>query len=163
MILSRFTAPIARIAAFAALVGGGAVTMAQAQNQVQFRGGGYVSNFSGCEDYGWNADTNMMIRARYSPGELAANDNRTSLSVYLPMGAENYSRRGSFGRNFRGVQGSFVWSGGGRIIPRPRVRVIAQNPQNISDTTGEIQMRLRVRNFGVLEGCMAEIGLVMTR
>lgn len=159
MFLSRLTARLACLAATAALLGAMGATAASAQ--VQFRGGGFVSNFSGCEQYGWR-DQSLMIRARYRPAELSQ-DNTTSLSLYLHNGAENYSRSGPLDFTFQSLQGNFIWTGSGRTTPRPRIRVLTQDPEVITAETRDIQMRFRIRNFGVLPGCQADVGLVLTR
>jgi len=159
MFLSSLNARFACLAATAVLLGAMGATAASAQ--IQFRGGGFVSNFVGCEQYGWS-NQSVTIRARYSPAELSP-ANTTDMSLYLYTGTENYTRQGPLDLTFQSLQGNYIWTGAGRTIPRPRIRVLSQSPEVITESTRDIQMRFRIRNFAVLTGCQADVGLVLTR
>jgi len=152
---------LGRLTAIAAVMG--AVGASAASAQVHFRGGGFVTNFAGCEDYGWYNNQSSMIRARYRPAQLPGNNNETSLSLFMHSGTENYSRQGPLDFTFQSLQGNFIWTGAGRTSPRPRIRVLSQSPEVISENTREVQMRMRIRNFGTLAGCQADVGIVLTR
>lgn len=152
---------LGRLTAIAAVMG--AMGASAASAQIHFRGGGFVANFSGCEEYGWFNNQSHMIRARYRPAELEGNNNEASLSLFLHTGTENYRRQGPLDFTFQSFQSNFIWTGSGRTTPRPRIRVFSQSPEVITEETPEVQMRMRIRNFGTLAGCQVDVGIVMTR
>lgn len=149
---------LAAVAVFTVVLGAGA-----ASAQIHFRGGGFVTNFVNCEEFFWTANQSHMIRARYRPAELPGNNNEVSLSLFLHSGTENYRRQGPLPTTFDSLQGNFIWTRYGRMTPRPRIRVLSQNPEVLDENTREVQLRMRIRNFGTLQGCQADVGLVMTR
>lgn len=161
MFFKRVTSRFGRLAAMSAFIGLAGMAATVAQAQTHFRGGGWASNFVGCEAIGWTSQS-LMILARYRPAELQGNAG-SGLSLFPYGGAEHYFTGGPLQFNFQPMGGVFVWTGAGQIQPDPVVRVLSRNPRVITEETGEIQMRLRIRNFGVHQGCRADVGIVMTR
>lgn len=161
MFTIRMHTRFGRSAALAVLFGAFSAVSATAQEAVHFRGGGFAANFSGCEDHGISGA--FAVSARYSPAEVTGEDNYTDLSILVPWGAASFSRQGPLDFTFQSVQGTQIVTGAYRVSPRPRIRIMSQDPEVITEQTREIQMRVRIRNFNGLSGCQADVGLVMSR
>lgn len=150
-----------RSAALAALLGAFGAVAANAQEATHFRGGGFAANFVGCEDHGISGT--FMVNARYRPAEVTGAENYSDLSILLPWGAASFGRQGPLDFTFQSVQGNQIITSAYRLSPRPRIRVLSQDPEVITDQTHEVQMRVRIRHFNGLSGCQADVGLVMLR
>lgn len=162
MSISRQNMRFGCLAAAAALFAAFGAVSASAQEPTHFRGGGFAANFAGCEAHGLMGQT-FMIHARYRPAEVTGAINYTDLSLLIPWGAENYGRQGPLDFTFQSVLRNHIVTGAYRAGPRPRIRVLSQDPEVITNQTRDVQMRVRIRNFNTLQGCQVDVGLVMTR
>jgi len=153
--------PKLALGATAALVLGLAATAATAQTR--YRGGGFISDYSGCESY-WGSTTRIAALARARPAGLSGNsttDHRLSLFV----GTTAYHLRfpaDAVGQWVDTVEDGLIGSGAyyaANFDPRIQVRQ-ARQPRNTT-RSGEVLMTLDIRNFEHVQGCNVRVSVVM--
>jgi len=140
-----------------------AAPAAQAQ---EFRGGGALHSFSGCEEQGWSDTTFVRARMRLADDNNAEH----SVSLFLPAGGAvsvsfNYNFRPS--TRFRRSTGYAVWEAFGRWSPNPQTRlrlveVIAPDGESLANAT-DLRLQLQIKNFNWLRGCRATVDLAVIR
>jgi hypothetical protein len=143
-----------------------AATLMAAPAHAEFRGGGALHNFVGCEAQGWYG-TNA-VRVRYRPGELLGNP--TAISFFLPDGGaltmRTYREFVDRSNWFLG-RGDAIWDQFYNWGTRPRMRIlrrIVNEPSGAGfvDAT-EITIRMRIQNFNGLAGCTADASMILHR
>lgn len=139
-----------------------------ADARVEFRGGGSVYDFDGCEDFGWE-DTETVI-ARFRPSGLPGNGSSTFLTMFwnnYPYAMGLATRGTPFTSSFQEVDGAGIGSqprlldnkGQGRRFSE--LRVTRQQPGTITADTDTVRLEGIIRNFDGLRGCTARFEFLM--
>ncbi|MCB1395464.1 MAG: hypothetical protein KDJ98_05690 [Rhodobacteraceae bacterium] len=158
--LSTIKKTVAALGLAAALF---AAPAAQAQN---FRGGGAMHSFSGCEEQGWS--NTQFVRARM---RLASDNNAEhSISLFLPSGGTvsvNFSYNFRPSNRFRRSTGYAVWEALGRWQPNPQTRlrlveVIAPDGASLANAT-DLRLQFQIKNFNWMRGCRVTVDLAVAR
>lgn len=152
-------------AALAVLVAG---VLSAAPAQAEYRGGGVVHTFSGCETYGWHIEDAWPVRGIYGPSEVFGNPSTISLfnawggawhfnaNVEFAPGPSRYLGRGGWIHRTMAV-----WP------ERPRIRVLERSvvlPRNETFANAlVVDLRMRVFNFAGVRGCAASVDLTLHR
>lgn len=145
------------LAAGVALAGG-------SEASTEWRGGGFISDFQNCEDYGWPDGYSDMIQARYRPSGMPGNGDTSRLTLLFNTGTEHYrTREGRFDSRFGEVDGAAIWSGAWIFDPHPMVRMRQHQPPNITQNTDRIRLVGMIRHFSGLRGCRMQFDLTLTR
>ncbi|MCC6000357.1 MAG: hypothetical protein JJU19_05755 [Pararhodobacter sp.] len=140
------------VCAVAACAVAGAPAAAQ---DAEYRGGGYVSDSSGCEAHGWAGIS--QFSARFLPVGRYGNE-AASLSMYFGTWAKNYR----FPRDFPFDTWMDVTEFGGvgdnvfafSPDPPPRIRLsLPPVTTTIGGSEAELHYLLEFQNFGDLAGC----------
>jgi hypothetical protein len=143
-----------------------ASTMMAAPAHAEFRGGGAIHDFDGCEAQGWQGT--IPVRIRYRPGEVLGNP--TTMSFFLENGGaltvRTYREFEDRSTWFLG-RGDSIFSGFFNWQERPRMRIlrrIVNEPSGgtIFDAT-EISIRMRIQNWNGVAGCTADASMIMHR
>ena len=153
----RFLASVAITAAAVAI----AAPAAMAQ---QFHGGGYLTNYSRCDQIGVGANHVSAVTARYEPGELAE-DGSSSVTIYegSSYSFNLFSEGEVFQDTFALVRGRHMIPTDVRMLPNPRVRLVGQIPAVITENTDRVRLRLRVWNMYGVRRCVASAELELVR
>jgi len=147
-----------------AILAGALATMAGAAAATEWRGGGHASSFRNCGAGNWPDGHIAMIGARYRPSGLPNNANFSRLSFIFDVGAEHYrTERGRFRNSFAPVVGVGVWSGGWQFQNGPRLRVLQHQPRNLGTETDVVRLRVRVRGFNDISGCVVDFDVTLHR
>ncbi|MCB1396398.1 MAG: hypothetical protein H6898_06975 [Rhodobacter sp.] len=133
--------------------------------QAEYAGGGYLSDYRGCESNGW--PTNIeMVRARYSPSEEGGNTSEIVLD--LAVGASMvYRVNGALEPNnrWRAAEGYNTWGALYRSTPRPSLQIRERRSAISGGATipasYQIYMQVRIRNFNGARGCYATANLML--
>ena len=158
----RFDKRMIRLAALLAVSAFGLA--AAPVSAIEFRGGGAMYGFSGCEAQGWSGAN--MVRARFTPA--ADNGGRNTLTLFPTIGgAINFQFDDPLERSntWRRAWGSAMWQNPGTMDPRPRLRVrgfsiTAPDGADLANAT-DIQMRLQIRRFNWMSSCRINLTLAM--
>ncbi|WP_417626335.1 hypothetical protein [Pararhodobacter aggregans] len=134
---------------------------AQAQD---FRGGGLITNFTGCSAQGWSGSEFVRARLRLA---ASTSSGRNSLSLFLPDGAINLDlpepmTTGGAPRRFWGAA---TWEEFGAWDPRPRMnyRQVRAIGGPTPATAQDLLLQIRVRAFNWMPGCEVTMMLALTR
>lgn len=147
-----------------ALVTVGALLTAPLAQAQDFRGGGVITDFAGCEAQGFRGAE--FVRARLRLGSPEGNAN-TTLSLFFPDGAIDLTLPGEIARGtaWSRAWGTAIWFGPGNWDPRPRLRFRQVTPvgsSTVAEAT-DLMLRLQVRGFNWLAGCNVSIAVALTR
>ncbi|GAB4265590.1 MAG: hypothetical protein Kow0013_13850 [Pararhodobacter sp.] len=132
-------------------------TLFTTRAEAQYVGGGYLTDYWGCEEAGWPTGIEMF-RARYNPSEVQGGTSDLVLDLAVG-GTMVYSVRGPMrpGRRWIPTQGYAVWGGLYRSNPRPRLRIEERRDAATGDASipanDQIRMSVRIRNFNGRSGC----------
>lgn len=134
--------------------------------EAEFMGGGYLTDYYGCERYGWPINTEM-VRARYSAAEI--DGGRSQLVLNFAVGGVNtYTVRGNLapGPAWRATLGQVIWGTIGNMRPRPQLRVLERQSVPFVDATFDehvenIRLQVRIRNFNGMSGCTVTAVLML--
>jgi len=134
-----------------------------AEAMTQFRGGGFLSEFTPeCAADGWGGI--HMVTARYRPSGLAMNGDRTRLSVFTEWGAFNFNTEGRFSNTMRPVDAIAIFSSPWVLEnPRTRLRLLPGSSTGLSDTTALVTLIGEMENFGEVENCSVRFRFYMSR
>jgi hypothetical protein len=140
------------------------LALAPAAQAQDFRGGGAITDFVGCESQGW--DGSVGVRARFRLAATAS-DGLNNLSLYMADTAfhlvipDPLSDTGTW-RRFWGTAAYAEWD---NWSPRPRVRFRQVTPIGGATpaTATDLLLRMRVRGFNWMPGCEAMIVLALHR
>ena len=123
--------------------------------EAEYRGGGYVSDPSGCEAHGWGQVT--QFTARFLPVGRHGNED-ASLSMYFGTWSANYRFESDFPLDTwldvteYGGLGENVFA----YLPDPPPRIRMSRPTantTIGGDEAELHYLLDFQNYGSLEGC----------
>lgn len=151
--------PLLPMAALALLLAG-AGSMAQATTD--FRGGGYVTNFSPACGWGPARDI-WVVYGRLRPAGLPGNGPVTRLTMVFEGGAMNFSRRGRLQRSWQRMDNAYVWGGAGIYQVAPLMRVTTQDPpnNNLNRNTRKVLLEGQIQRFDGIPDCSVTFHLIM--
>lgn len=140
--------------------------------QADFRGGGAVFGFSDACSAGGHDQNAQGVRIRYSASEFLGNP-PSEMTVAFFTGTEHFTLWGPMGAgsDFLGSAGRQTFTRFVFYDNRPRMRIVQRNitrrvnesaPATLQNAL-EIQMRLRIQNFGNVSGCAATIAATLRR
>ena len=157
--LRRLTARLAPLAAVA-------VVAVSTPAHAEFMGGGYLTDYAGCERYGWPVNVEM-VRARYSAREIDGGPSQVVLN-FAVGGVNTYVHGGDLapGRAWRSATGQVIWGTAGTMSPAPRIRVLERESVPFVGATFDehvetVRLRLRIRNFNGMRGCTVTAVLML--
>ena len=129
----------------------------------QFRGGGFISDFSSeCMASGWGGI--QMLTSRYRPSDLPDNGSRTRLTLMLEPGTLSYATEGRFSGSFSPVDAVAIYSGPWQQVnPQPRLRLLPGSSINIGAGTSLITLNGEVRDFDEIAGCNMRFRVYLSR
>lgn len=141
------------------------LALGAAPARAEYAGGGYLSDYSGCEANGWPVVTEMF-RARYSPSEEGGRN--CELVLNLAVGGVMVYRLNSTmapSRLWRTAQGFATWGALYASNPRPSLRVVERRNATTGNAsiprTPEIYMQVRIRNFNGARGCTVTANIML--
>jgi len=156
-----------RTTAVLTAIAGAAIGIASgpaAAKAVEFRGSGYLRNFSEeCERKGFSGP--VYVNTIYRPARLGTNGKATQLSFFFPeFYAVSYELpRGRFGKNFKRVVGGATGVATHFFDSSPEVRMTAETPKRVRGNTPAAFISGEIRNFDGIEGCLADFELSLRR
>lgn len=140
--------------------------LSAAEARVEFRGGGTVHGYSGCEAHGWQGPDTVL--ARFHPADLPGNGDRARLTIFWDLFAIALTTRGGqFTSSFSRVDGGAIGPGlnvfrnDGPTRNLPRVRITRQQPADITASTDAVRLEGVIRHFDGLDGCTARFEFFM--
>lgn len=147
-------------------VGFGVLAAPAIAQTVEFRGGGYVSDFSpACREFGYTPNDRIFMTARLRPSGVGSNGPSTRLSTYTQFGAYFYGKPdGAFTRQFEPVIAATIFS-----VPsvfesgEVELRVTTQAPRNLDDSSQTVRLVGIVRGFEGLANCRVNFDFSMVR
>ncbi len=141
-----------------------------ADARVEFRGGGTVYGFDGCEEFGWEGAETVV--ARFRPSGLPGNGANTFLTMFwnnFPYAMGLATRGGPFTSSFQEVDGAGI-GGQARLLDNrgqgrrfSELRVTRQQPGTITAETENVRLEGVIRHFDGLRGCTARFEFLMRR
>ncbi|MCB1406197.1 MAG: hypothetical protein KDK01_08015 [Rhodobacteraceae bacterium] len=157
---------ISRLARYAfrlAIVG--LLALATAPAHAEYMGGGAISAPYNCS---WPTGVEMT-RARYIPGETADGFSHVTLN-FAVGGLNTYTFRQDLtpSRQWRRGMGRAVWGEMYFMTRSPQVRVPRRHDAVFNaladmETSNDIRLRLRIRNFNGEAGCSVTVSLMLHR
>lgn len=128
-----------------------------AAQDAEYRGGGYLTDFSGCDEHGWQ--NNTQFTARFVPTWSFGRDD-AGISLYFGTWAKNYRFPRDFPLNTWMDVTQFTGVGGDGFSyepdPAPRLRLARPSvPTTIGGDEAELHYLMEFEDFGALEGCTA--------
>ncbi|MCB1388270.1 MAG: hypothetical protein KDK12_03835 [Rhodobacteraceae bacterium] len=147
-----------------ALVAAATLTLAPMAQAVDFRGGGAITDFTGCSAQGWSGAA--FVRARFRLADGASNG-LNNLSLFMPDGTINLAIDDPLAdtRTWRRSYGNATFYEWGNWDPRPRVRFRQVTPiggATVAEAT-DLLLRIRVRGFNWMPACEVMIVLALHR
>lgn len=139
----------------------------------EYFGGGVISNFSRCENYGWPT-SNQMFRVRYRPRELTGQANELIFNLAVGgVAALRFSGTLSAATSWRRVAGRAIWGGVYYLRERPRIRVLRMmdvhemapwSPEGARHSPSPVPgyVMMRIRHFNGLRGCTVTAAFTLT-
>lgn len=137
---------------------------APAAAQTEFRGGGFVSDFtSPCAPDGWSAPNQIVARFRPA-GQPGNNPTSNTLNLFFdsftmhfayPDGAQNTWLTTTSAAS---IGGSF----GLQTNPQPQIRLLAP-PTGTTPNPGEVHLLAEINHFAFLQDCQARVNLWLYR
>jgi len=134
------------------------VLLATAPARAEFMGGGYLTDTSGCGQYGWPSNAEM-VRARLSAAQIDGGNSELVLN-FAVGGSNTYRFRGDVatGRGWVRTTGAVVWGRLYDLGTRSRIQIL--DTDNVpfvggtpDATTRRFRLRARIRNFNGMRGC----------
>jgi hypothetical protein len=129
-------------------------------NEVEFRGGGYVRNFSTeCAVSGFTDP--VYVSSIYRPRKLGTNGDATRISFFFPQFyATSYELpKGKLGNTFKKVVGGATGTATYFFSKNPRMRLTAMTPAKVKMRTPVVSLSGEIKNFDGIEGCKADFEL----
>ncbi len=152
-IQTRLRALCARIAPLTAA----AVLTLATPAQAEFMGGGFLTDYQGCQRYGWPVNTEM-VRARYSAQEIDGGPSQLVLS-FAVGGINTYLVRAGLApsNTWHRAPGTVIW-GTADNTTTARLRVLERESVPFIGATFDehvenVRLRVRIRNFNGMQGC----------
>jgi len=130
----------------------------------EFRGGGYVKNFSAnCADNGWTGRYYMSVR--YRPPGIGANGPETRITFFFPLFlAANYIlESGNLNSNYKDVLGAGMSTRPYDFTIVPQMRVTEMTPNNVTGSTNYITMKGQIKGWSDIQGCRATFEVSLTK
>lgn len=126
---------------------------AGAQEIVEFRGFGYLQNFTaGCADTGWVGTPQFNVR--YRPSGVGSNGPSSRLSFFDRFYAFSLRLQdGRFNRTWQQVDAGGTGSTTFQWENPASVRVTRHAPSSIGATTPQVRLVGQIRNFDGVVGC----------
>ncbi len=143
----------------------GLLALATMPAHAEYMGGGTIYAPYNCS---WPTGVEMT-RARYIPGETA--DGRSHITLNFAVGGLNtYTFRGNLtpSRAWRRGNGRSIWGEIYFMRERPSVRVLRRQDAIFSgaadmESSEDIRLRVRLRNFNGERGCSVSVALMLHR
>lgn len=131
---------------------------------VEFRGGGFLTNFTAaCQEGGWGPGP-VYVNARYRPPRLGDNGPSTRLAFYTGHYANSYTLpNGNHSNRFQPVNGGGTGSVTYFFQQQPRMRVTLQQPANVRRNTQSLRLKGAIRRFDDYAGCNVTFEINLTR
>ncbi|MCB1390262.1 MAG: hypothetical protein KDK12_14145 [Rhodobacteraceae bacterium] len=141
----------------AALLGSAPV----AQAATELRGGGFVSDFSGCDQNGWAGTERVLVRFRPA-GQDGNSPDFSSITLLFNSGAINFLIPDQDPSNWIETTSTQIFSGFSLDPVPTQLRLLSISAQ-IDATTEMLFASFEVNNFSSLEGCSAFIRVALGR
>jgi hypothetical protein len=155
------------VLAFLATVGvvalSAAVTPASAA-EVEFRGGGYIEDFtSACAADGYTDP--VYVNAIYRPRKLGSNGASTRFSFFFPSyyAASYELPKGKLGAAYKKVVGGATGTATSFFIVKPRMRILSKAPGRVKASTNSVSVTGQIDNFDGVSNCTATFRLSLQR
>ncbi|KPQ07393.1 MAG: hypothetical protein HLUCCA12_06145 [Rhodobacteraceae bacterium HLUCCA12] len=141
----------------------GVSAAAPADAMVQFRGGGFMTDFSPeCATGGFGGT--IMVTSRYRPSGLSGNGPRSWLTVMHEPGAVNFNTQGRFQRSFAPVEAVALYSSVWPLIsPQPQVQLLPGTTFSLNGDSTFVALIGEVNHFAQIEDCSFRLRLYMRR
>ncbi|GAB4275286.1 MAG: hypothetical protein Kow0013_29370 [Pararhodobacter sp.] len=122
----------------------------------EWRGGGFLTDFVGCEGTGWSGVTSVIVRLR--PSGLPGNsDTLTSLAFNVGTGHQVLV----FDDNGQVVNYFIAYSGGFDVASIASVDILRVSPENVQVGDPVVEGVVRINGFDGVAGCSARLGAYM--
>jgi hypothetical protein len=135
-----------------------------AAGEVEFRGSGYVQDFSEeCAQGGYTEA--VYVNVRFRPRGMGMNGRSTRISFFFPQfHASSYELpKGKLGKTFKNVVGGATGSATSFFSNKPRLRIVEMDPADIKKRTDGLLMSGQIQNFDGIEGCEAYFDISLRR
>lgn len=134
----------------------------QAQT-VEFRGGGFFSFSSECEQAGWGGTTYASVR--YQPPKVGSNNQTTRFSVFFPLFyATNFILpTGNLTAAFKTVDGGGLGSSLWVYSTKPKMRVTLRSPSAVNVSTPAVRLKGQISGFDDVQNCVVDFDVNLTR
>jgi len=131
---------------------------------VDFRGGGWISNFTeACVEVGWGPRT-LYVNARYRPPRLGDNGPNTRITFLTSHYATSYLLpEGNLTNRFKPVRGGGTGAGTFFFSQDPQMRITLQQPRNVRPRTPSVRLRGQIRDFDNTPGCRVNFDISVTQ
>jgi hypothetical protein len=141
-------------------LGLGAVA-SQAGAATELRGGGYLTDFVGCEEYGWSGVVPVIVRLR--PSGLPGNsDTVTRIAITLSQGQQILHIDDS-GETDVLVHYYLAYTNAYDAAAGASVNFLRVFPQDVTETSPFVEGVMRIERFDDLDGCSARLGAYMVK
>jgi hypothetical protein len=135
-------------------------TASASAEEIEFRGGGYINNFSNaCAAKGF-VDP-VYVSSIYRPRRLGTNGDATRISFFFPQfyAASYELPKGRLGKSFKKVVGGATSSATYFFDNNPRMRIKVKTPRRVRSKTEAVTLSGTIRNFDGIDGCTADFDL----
>ncbi|MCA2012650.1 hypothetical protein LCM17_14230 [Cereibacter sphaeroides] len=145
-------------------------TVAAAQSHM--RGGGFITDFEGCEYYGWTPGDIVPLTSRIRPAGVGGNDSTLRISIFAGTYAYHLRFNSAVGGlpserwidadavAYVGSSASFNYLPSNSSVT-PRV-YIYDLPNYLERDNSRVAINGRIENFDYLAGCSAFVSLVLS-
>jgi len=159
---SKLRRPLTTIALAVALVMAGSATVSA--QIVEYRGGGFLTNFTqACQQGGWGPGP-AYVNARYRPPRLGNNGPSTRLAFYTGHYANSFVLpQGDLTNRFKAVSGGGTGSVTYFFAGRPQMRVTQQTPSTVRRGTAHLRLKGQIRRFDDYPGCRVTFDISLTK
>lgn len=134
--------------------------------RAEFMGAGFLTDYYGCERYGWPVSTEML-RARYSAREIDGDVSQLVL-VFAVGGVNTYTVAGDLAPSsaWLRAQGQVIWGTSHAMGTRPRLRIMERESVPFAGApfdarTEHIRLRAQIQNFNGMAGCTVTAVLML--
>lgn len=133
----------------------------------QFIGGGYVSDFDGCESYGWTSDQVERVIVRVRPSGLPGNNASISrIGILFGTGMHLFEINDVIDPDDDVLVNYFqMWSGLNESsdVPGSDLGIDYFAPADVDENTTAFRGTAVIGSFDGLEGCSARVGFYVAR
>lgn len=154
------------VLAFASAAVGLAVLSAPASAQmIEFRGTGTVTaKNKACTAEGWIVGEATAPNMRFRPPKVGSNGKATVVAMFYPYWATSFVlEKGALGKSFKPVVAGATGSGTYPYANGAEVRLTAQSPSTITDSTVKVKIKGEVRGFDNIPNCVVSFSATLKK